>query len=207
MQAKSSDSDRTFTEVGRRAQIVAAAIETIAELGYARASLVQIAKRAGLSSPGMISYHFAGKDELTEQVVVELYARAGGLIAPRVEQAPTAAAAVRSYLETNLAFIKDNPTHVRVVSDILMNFRFPDDRPREDGDSADGLVRHLEQTLRSGQDTGEFRRFATRPMAIFIRAAVDAAGQRIAFDPDFDIDTYTDELVDMVDRATRKEPR
>ncbi|GGL17271.1 hypothetical protein [Nocardia jinanensis] len=70
---------------------------------------------------------------------------------------------------------------------------------------ADGLVRHLEGFLRSGQETGEFRPFATRPMAIAIRAAVDAAGGRIA-DPGFDIDSYTTELVTMVDRATRKNP-
>jgi len=36
-------SARTFTETARRAQIVQAAIETIAELGYARASYAQIA--------------------------------------------------------------------------------------------------------------------------------------------------------------------
>ncbi|MFD3702033.1 TetR/AcrR family transcriptional regulator [Nocardia sp. NPDC058658] len=192
--------DRTFTEVGRRAQIVAAAIETIAELGYAHTSFVKIAKRAGLSSPGMISYHFAGKNELTEQVVLELYTRAGAAIGSRVEEAPNVAAALRGYLEANLAFIKEYPTDVRVVADILMNCRGADDRPRYDG--ADDLVRHLESILRSGQDSGEFRAFATRPMAIVIRAAVDAAGAGIAADPDFDIDSYTAELVTMVELAT-----
>lgn len=202
---RTNPEDRTFTEVGRRAQIVAAAIETIAELGYAHTSFVKIAKRAGLSSPGMISYHFSNKDELTEQVVLELYTRAGALIGSRVEEAPNAAAALRGYLEANLAFIKEYPTDVRVVADILMNFRGADGRPRYDTDSADELVRHIEGILRSGQESGEFRSFATRPMAIVIRAAVDAAGGGIASDPDFDIDTYTAELVTMMDRATRNE--
>ena len=39
--------DRTFIETARRAQIVAAAIDTIAELGYGQASLARIAERAG----------------------------------------------------------------------------------------------------------------------------------------------------------------
>ena len=55
---------RTFTESARRAQIVTSAIDVIAEDGYAKASFSRIAKHAGLSSTGMISYHFAGKDDL-----------------------------------------------------------------------------------------------------------------------------------------------
>jgi AcrR family transcriptional regulator len=57
----------TITERARRAQIVTAAIGTIAELDYAGASFKQIAARAGLSSTGLISYHFAGKQELVDE--------------------------------------------------------------------------------------------------------------------------------------------
>jgi AcrR family transcriptional regulator len=44
---------RTVTETARRAQIVRAAIDTIAQLGYRNASFAQIARRAGLSSTGL----------------------------------------------------------------------------------------------------------------------------------------------------------
>ena len=40
---------RTFIETARRAQIVHAAIATIAEVGYARASLARIGARIGIS--------------------------------------------------------------------------------------------------------------------------------------------------------------
>ncbi len=40
---------RTFIEEARRSQIVAAAIETLAELGYGKASMAQIAKRAQIA--------------------------------------------------------------------------------------------------------------------------------------------------------------
>ena len=69
---------------------MAAAVETIAELGYAKASFVQIAKRAGLSSPGLISYHFANKDDLISQVVAEVYAAGGAAVAPRSDGATDA---------------------------------------------------------------------------------------------------------------------
>src|SRR5688572_20233889 len=65
----------TLTERARRAQIVAAAIETIAELGYRRASFAQIAKRAGLSSTGLISYHFTSKKELDREIVSDIFGR------------------------------------------------------------------------------------------------------------------------------------
>jgi AcrR family transcriptional regulator len=51
------DGAETFVEAARRDQIVRAAIETIAEEGYARASFVRIAQRASIS-PGLITYHF-----------------------------------------------------------------------------------------------------------------------------------------------------
>src|SRR5690625_3194979 len=55
--------DRTFIERARRAQIVHATIEVIAEEGLARATFARIARHAGIS-PGLISYHFEEKSDL-----------------------------------------------------------------------------------------------------------------------------------------------
>jgi len=68
------ESTQTFTETARRAQIVAAAIDTIAELGYGQASLARIAETAG-TSKGVIIYHFGGKDELMRELVAEVVDR------------------------------------------------------------------------------------------------------------------------------------
>lgn len=194
----------TFTERARRAQIVKCAIDTMAELGYTRASLAEIAKRAGVSK-GVISYHFAGKDELTTQVVSELYSNAGRLIETELERAPTATRALRGYLEANLSFIQNNPSHVRVLTDIIMNFRDDDGRSHYGADDTDGLLGPLQEILHRGQRAGEFRDFATRPMAIVIRSAIDAASGQVAMDPHFDISTYTREMLTLFDLATRED--
>ena len=55
-------------ETARRAQIMAAAIDTIAEAGFAGASFARIAGKLGISR-GLISYHFAGKDDLVKEVI------------------------------------------------------------------------------------------------------------------------------------------
>ncbi|NKY08709.1 helix-turn-helix transcriptional regulator, partial [Cellulomonas hominis] len=51
------------TTPARRAQIVRAAVESFATHGYERASLRDIAARAGVTHAAVLR-HFAGKDEL-----------------------------------------------------------------------------------------------------------------------------------------------
>jgi TetR/AcrR family fatty acid metabolism transcriptional regulator len=75
--------ERSFIERARRGQIVQCAIDAIAELGYANASLAEIARRAGVSK-GVISYHFEGRRELVEEVVKSVLAKATEVMRPRI---------------------------------------------------------------------------------------------------------------------------
>jgi len=67
----------SVTGIARRSQIVAAMIDVIAELGFGQASFARIAERAGVSSTRLISYHFAGKDELITAVAEDVIASIG----------------------------------------------------------------------------------------------------------------------------------
>src|ERR1700760_5128012 len=100
---------RTFTESGRRAQIVTAAIEVIAEIGYARASFTGIAKHAGLSSTGMISYHFAGKDDLLTACVAGIEQVTEAFMQSRIAAADGHVAVLRAYGEANVALVAAQP--------------------------------------------------------------------------------------------------
>src|SRR4051812_8074461 len=97
--------ERTFTETARRAQIVRAAIETISELGYAKASFGQIAKRAGLSSTGMISYHFDGKADLIAEVLRQVFDESVGYMRASMKEVVGHAAGLRAYIESNVSYI------------------------------------------------------------------------------------------------------
>jgi len=112
---------RTFTESGRRAQIVTAAIEVIAEVGYANASFSRIAKHAGLSSTGMISYHFAGKDDLLAACVAEIEQVTGAYMEPRIDAAVGHVAQLRAYIEANLALVGEHAAAVRALIDLVRN--------------------------------------------------------------------------------------
>ncbi|HXN13199.1 MAG TPA: TetR family transcriptional regulator, partial [Candidatus Acidoferrales bacterium] len=99
--------DRSFIENARRAQIIECAIDAIAELGYTNASLAEIARRAGISK-GVISYHFAGKGELIQQVVNAVMEKAGAVMLPRIFAEHTEAGMLRAYIESNLEFLDSN---------------------------------------------------------------------------------------------------
>ena len=202
---EASGDSPTFTETARRAQILACAIEAIAESGYGRASLAEIARRAGVSK-GVVSYYFTSKDELLAQVVVDVYRRAGAAIAARTDAETDPSAVLTAYVEANLAFLGRHPTDIRAVTEIVMNLRAPDGAPRFAPSGADPVLAHLERLLRDGQETGVFRDFDAHALAILVRGAIDTASGRLVTDPDFDLGTYTRELVSVIGLATRKRP-
>ncbi len=50
----------TFTQQKRRGQLVRCMIDAITEVGFARASVGEVERRAGVSK-GVVTYHFAAK--------------------------------------------------------------------------------------------------------------------------------------------------
>jgi TetR/AcrR family transcriptional regulator, fatty acid metabolism regulator protein len=194
---------RTFIVTARRAQIVAAAIDTIAELGYGQASLARIAETAG-TSKGVIIYHFGSKDDLIREIVAELSAKGQAYLGPRLEAEPTGAGMLRAYIESNMAFIRENRNHVLAIVEIVFNGRGADARPLYDPAIRLEGAEALRQLLAHFQDAGEFRAdFDPDVMARAIRAALDAVPPRLARDPDLDIGRYGRELADLFGAAVR----
>jgi len=193
----------TFIEAARRAQIVAAAIDTIAELGYGQASLARIAERAG-TSKGVISYHFASKDVLIREVASEVLAKGEAYMVPRILAERSGRGVLRAYIESNLAFMRDHRNHLVAVLDIFFNARDDDGRPLLEEKSLDYVVTSLEQLLAHFQAIGEFRAdFDPHAMAMAVRGAIDQVPPQLTRHPDLDIDGYARELTTLFDRATR----
>ena len=197
------ESTRTFTETARRAQIVAAAIDTIAELGYGQASLARIAETAG-TSKGVIIYHFGGKDELMRELVAEVVARGVAYMEPQIDAEPTGAGKLRAYVESNLAFMGENRNHMVAIFEIALNARAADGSRLYDVSVQDAGVAALEQLLAYFQGTGEFRAgFDPHVMAMAIRAAINAVPAQLARDPALDVAHHAREIADMFHIATR----
>jgi AcrR family transcriptional regulator len=189
----------SVTTGARRAQIVTAAIDTIAELGYGNASFARIAKRAGISSTRLISYHFDDKAELVRAVVGAVLAEAAESMGKRLRTAESRTELLTVYIESNLEFIAEHPTAIRAVLEIAANARADDGTPLVA--DADDPVGRLAQMFREGQEADEFRAFDPVVMAVTLRAAIDAAASR----PELDPHAYAAELVSLFTRATRKD--
>jgi AcrR family transcriptional regulator len=190
---------RSFTEQARRAQIVDEAIRTIAELGYANASLGQIAQRLEVSK-GVISYHFTNKEELLEQVVQAVISEATAYVNPALEAANTARERLNVVIERNLSFLRTHLNHILALREIA-NIRSEPARASI-RDSHRTSLAAIEQFLKDGQHSGEFREFSPRVMALTIRAAIDVVPPLVASDPRFDLDGHAGELIDLFTAAT-----
>lgn len=193
----------TPTEAARRAQIVEATIDVIAELGYAKTSFSRIIDKAGLSSTRMISYHFANKHELMTATLTTLIDHHDRFVTEHTVTTDDRPALLRSFLETEIAYLAAYPRHVHAVTEIATNGRDSDGSPLFELVVRDLRVGRLARQLAQGQREGHFTTFDPEIMARTIRSALEGLAQQLLADPDLDLRHYTDELTALFTRATR----
>lgn len=114
----------TFIEAARRAQVVEAAIETLNEVGYGRASLARIAQQAGISK-SVITYHFAGKDDLFDAVVSHVLVDCADFMQPRLAAADTAAAWLQARIRAELAYMWAHHANFVALGEIYVKATYP----------------------------------------------------------------------------------
>ncbi|QFY07132.1 TetR family transcriptional regulator [Nonomuraea phyllanthi] len=195
---------RTFIEEARRSQIIACAIEVLADHGYAHATMARIARQAKISA-GAISYHFGGKNQLIEAVVAEVARLATDMMVPRILAQPTATLALRAYLESNLDFMRLHRKPLLALVEVITHMPGEEGGPGPYAEQAEVAITDLEKVLDWGQRSGEFRDFDKRTMAVTIRGAVDAVPARMLNEPGLDLDLLAQELVTTFTLATRRQ--
>lgn len=203
MRTETRPARTSFIEEHRRAQVVAAAIQTVVEQGYRHASLARIAGTAGISK-SVISYHFSGKDELLETVVEQVTANIDGYLRPRIDAQPTAAGKLRTAITAQLEYLAEHRAEFVALDEIVANHRWADRKPVFAGDA---VIGELTAILRAGQESGEFRDFDTRVLAVTVARAVDGAMSQWAGGAVTDLAAFARELVTVFELATRKERR
>ncbi|WP_336213845.1 TetR/AcrR family transcriptional regulator [Nonomuraea sp. LPB2021202275-12-8] len=192
----------SFIEQARRAQIVRSAITTIAELGHARASFARIAERAGVS-PALISYHFAGKDELIEQVLAEVLSSMRAEISTRTERAQSYTEALTMIIEAQVHYFATHQVETMALGAIRSAVGTGPSTMAWAG-RAESLA-ELEEFLRAGQQAGEFRAFPPRVVAASILASLEDIPAELRARPDTDVRVHARELAALFDRATRRD--
>jgi AcrR family transcriptional regulator len=192
----------SFIEQARRRQIIAAAIETLATEGWGATSLALIAAHAGISK-GVISYHFAGKDQLMEAIVENVYASIGERIVPQLAGLDPMEL-VAAHVKAVAADLRDHRDELLALSEIITHQLTADGRPRWTIADNEPLYQALEDSYRAGQRAGVFRTFDTRVMAVTVQAALDTMLAYYVAHPDTDLDAYAVELGALIQRAVAK---
>jgi TetR/AcrR family fatty acid metabolism transcriptional regulator len=180
---------RSFIEQARREQIVDAAIDVLYENGFAAASLGAIAERIGVSK-GVLSYHFAGKSELLNEVIGQVLTEAGEYMRPRVAAATSYLGALRIYVTSNLEFIDAHRREIIAFTEIVNGM------PPGASDPPPYL-------LEAGQVAGEFGEFSASVAAVCLRASIDAISGPLRADPSMDVAAYGAQLLGLCERAVR----
>lgn len=191
---------RSFIEEARRAQIIAAAIETLAEIGFGRASLAQIAKRAQIS-PSLIPYHFRDKEALILETLTEIAAGWESYVATQVASSATPTDQLGNYITATLAYMGTRPNHYAALIEIAFNARTDSGVLLYRLDEEDTSLELLKRVLRSGQQAGLFRSFNVQHMALTIRGAINEFLTEM-HKSGADLEAYTTDVVELFLRVT-----
>jgi AcrR family transcriptional regulator len=183
-------------DAARRAQLIRCTIDAIAEVGYRKASLAEIARRAGITK-GAIFYHFTNRDELVRAVFYHVLASGSEYILPRVQAAATPRAQLRAYVTAFVESLSVDPKAVQVLFTIAgeLGDDLADDALPE------AAVAVLEDILRRGQEAGEFGEFNVRSMALMMRATLEAIPVYLTSYPGLDAVGYGQDLITFFERA------
>lgn len=198
MPVTSDGQNRSVTSLARRSQIMAAAVEVIALEGFAQASFARIAEQAGLSSTRLISYHFAGKGELIAAVADEVFTALGQQLAARMAPERDPGELLRAYIEGSVEFAGAHGEQMKALLEILGATGL-----RYDEAADPAVVPVLEDILRRGQDSGSFRAFDVRVMAMAVQRTLEGVAYS-ATGPEGP--GYARELVALFELATRRAP-
>ncbi|MFI0240639.1 TetR/AcrR family transcriptional regulator [Streptomyces sp. NPDC016845] len=194
---------RTFTQNARRAQIVQAAIETLAESGYAKTSFTRISQQAQLSSTGMISYHFSGKPELFAEVVSTIMEKADHIADARMREESTSRGKLGAFITSRFDFVARYPLHTQALNEILRMVRDHQITGLENTERSIMSVDRLVALLEQGRSAGEFGSFDCFTMALAVRGAIESVLRHHLCDVAMDLDQCARELADMFDRCTQ----
>ena len=196
---------RTFVEQARRAQIIDAAIATLADVGYSSTTMSRIAARAGVST-ALVSYHFDGRDDLMLAVMATLDQRIEDAITEDTDDSASYIDALRDLIVSMVRYFGSHRTEVLAHGSLYTGP--PPDSPlaRRGAERHRTDIADLAQMFREGQEHGEYREFDVDVMATALMATLQAVPGELLTDPSR-TEPYAHEVAELFVRAVRRRAR
>ncbi|HTW03308.1 MAG TPA: TetR family transcriptional regulator C-terminal domain-containing protein [Streptosporangiaceae bacterium] len=167
----------------RREQMLRAALDVIADRGYADTRIADVAERTGIS-PALVIYYFKTKDQLLAEAI--RFAEDGWYAEGqrRMTALPTAAARIEEIVAMTCLPEADTESHDSWL--LWLDFWALAARSPQVSDlrqKADERWRELIVSLvRSGQEAGEFQAVDADDFAVLLSALLDGLAIQIALD-------------------------
>lgn len=190
----------TITPTQRR--ILRCAIETIADVGYARATIGEISARLGVSK-GVIQYHFSTKEELLQEAVAYIYATARSYMSSQIWSTSDEWEQIRSFIAVSCRFYRRYPLYIKALQAIRANFQ-----PTKHTSLAQTLYERelsdLASIFASGQGKGVLQKFDPAIAALTLRFALNGVATQLLVQKnhkDYDVEKHAHELIELFRRA------
>lgn len=195
---------QSFIRSARRAQIVAAAIEVIAELGFPQASIRRIADRVGIAMSAVL-YHFGTKDNLVEAIVEHMYRTMLDTVAPALDAETTASGKLDAYIRSSIDYFAHHRVALKALASLGATYVPADGRRFEELGLGPEIAEQLATLdpaaiLVAGRRDGEFGDFPVTSTAIALRGAVNGVVEPVLRDPGFDAPRYAEDVIDIFGR-------
>ncbi|GGH45917.1 TetR/AcrR family transcriptional regulator [Microbacterium album] len=197
--AEPREGARTFIELARRRQLVDAAVATVNEVGYHRASLAEIARRAQIAKSAVV-YYFASKEGLLLELVGTVFAALGESVLAAVEVIEEPAARLRAYAEAYVAHVDAHRHAISAAVEVAVSHRTAEGTPlyliNDDDDTA--LLRSI---LRAGMEQGAFTEIPLDVATGLVESVLDRAITLVQRDPGVDLGELRAHVVPYLFRA------
>lgn len=181
---------------------MAAAVELIAEQGWAGVTTRAVAERAGVNH-SLVHYHFGSVDGLLFQAATTALAEAGDESMALLE-IEDLAAGLEASLQSLAHSVEKGPLAVATVEFLVQACRH--DEMREWLREMLGQYREaMAERFRKAEAEGAIQNVDPDALAVLVAAVFDGLSLHLIVDPDLDLDAAMDILIRVT--TGRKEPR
>ena len=126
-------------------------------------------------SKGVVTYHFAAKDDLIHEVVhADLQDSVHAFLEARLGRDCARGRVVADYIITSLEYYRTHTRYVLAIREVWSNFRNERGELHFGGEAVAGELSIVQQVLELGQANGSLGTFSARVVAVSMKAALDA---------------------------------
>ena len=182
----------------RREQLMAAAVELLAERGYDAVTAADIAQRAGVSK-GLLWHYFPDLDTLFELTARRTLGKLTLAVANRIDLEASAPTVIRSAVRAAAGLRLTHDAERRAMREIIVNLRTAEGDLRFSQADLRDLYAAQAGIFRRGQEEGLVRpTLDPQILAVVYQGAVDSMLGFLDANPEADTDAFVETVADVL---------